>query len=75
MDNDRQIQAISRILYRTYSSASLPWLDNLENHRFMEQKYLMRKHIERSKFIDASLLSNPLSKRFSERGVKYVRGL
>ena len=76
MNNDRQIHAISRRFYRTHSSASLPWLDNLANRRFMVQKYPMWKHIERSKFIDASLLSNPLSKRFSKRGGQiYARTL
>ena len=63
-------------LYRTHSSASLPWLDNLANHRFMVQKYPMWNHSERSKFIDASLLSNPLSKRSPKKwGEIYARTL
>ena len=64
MDNDRQIQAISRRLYRTHSSASLPWLDSLANRRFMVQKYPMWKPIERSKFIDASLFSKSLFEKY-----------
>ena len=40
------------------------------------QKYPMCKHIDRRKFVDASLLSNPLSKRSSKKwGEKYARTL